>query len=229
MPGTIQAGTESYLQLTPPTAIRFGLYIRTTLASALLSIGCVAAHADTCINGTWLLDSNASSGLSRNHSREVDAFQKRSYATGSDAAKKSGDVGAKISPKTGLPGFVFDQSPLDVVVDDGWVTFSSQLQNRRFSTNGAMRQVSLSNLNKANSVIAGWDDHHLIVETTTPHGSYIDEQFSLNPEGELVINLQVSTGLTKPFAFIKVYERKEPLDPKCLAHFRVKPSAAALK
>ncbi len=199
MSGSIKAGTKSHFQL---------------IAVCALTLIPLSSLADTCVNGTWLLDESSTTDVNRYQVREAQRFKKRTPVTRSKELSKSAQA------ETGMPGFVFDRSALEVRVDDAWVHFDSDHQQRRFSTQGATRQVSLSDLQDSHSVIASWEDKRLIVETTLPYGAYIVERMQLTETGALQVNVQVATGFARPFDFIKLYERREPLPNNCLERFK---------
>lgn len=166
--------------------------------------------ADACIQGQW--------SFSREDSDDIDKTLRKYAKYEEKQAKFKGLTDQSVSDikrksVMGLPRFILSSAPLLITKSYDFVivreTGSSDVYQRRLSTNGQKQSVSLTKINAGvNSVIASWDGEGLVVETTTPQGIHVEETFTLDDDKNLHINSRVSNGFSVFMALDKVYVRQ---------------------
>ncbi len=167
--------------------------------SALVS----ASENQTCIDGLWLFDDDASETL-------FSTIEKIN-----EAEKDSKNINLRM-----FPNFVFTTTDLNIKRLEHSVLLeqkdlSGQNFQRRFSTSGKTQSVSLKTAHQSgNTVVASWEDNRLIIETTGVTGLYTEETFSLKKNIDEAPILHVKGKVLDPsginFSFEKFYTQSKP-------------------
>lgn len=168
------------------------------LLSFFLSLN---TQAKNCVDGRWFFDKDDSDNLEK--------LTKKLF--------KNVDIKLK-AKNLGVPVFVLSSADLLIQrQEDGvhiqWDDSDGNTYQRHFSTIGKTKSVSLKYMNSgANTVVASWEEHSLVVETTTPQGVYIEEIFTLetfkDKSQKLSIQNRLANRVGMQLNFEKVYLQK---------------------
>ena len=191
-----------------PSPLRSSIIKNTALLLSGVFLSAAVA-AESCVDGLWRFDKKNSDNLN-----------KISKKLQNKSAKN------KQSETPAIPPFVLSDADLIVSKTADAVFISLQdnkARSRRFSTAGKTQAVSLKQLNKGKyTVVASWEEHALIVETTTPQGVYIEEVFTVEAQEDATQRLRIDSRLRNrvglQLAFSKSYIQAEDDWQLCMAH-----------
>jgi hypothetical protein len=168
-----------------------------------------------CLQGVWQFDTDDSDNpekllkkLQRKQRRQEEVL--RNGRPMYDSEKED------LSLSNIIPGFVFLTDDINLVVTSDKVDVFQQHLNRSLSLQ-ASHSLSLVNLNNnSNSMVAGWENGVLVVETSSPNGAHVTETFTLKQDDVLHVMMTVTHPFEKAKTVIeKVYRRKGKSPQNC--------------